>query len=210
MTDTLADALARHAIELEEDQIEILVRFVHALWQKNEVINLTRHTDYEKFVSRDVVDAHQLEAFLDSGQRVLDVGTGGGLPGVILSVLRPDLQVTLCDSVAKKAKATTEIMQAAKIALPVVHGHAQEIVTKASQDTLVVRAVAPLTKLLRWFEPCWDHFDQLLLIKGPAWVAERGEARHVGLLRGMELRCLASYPMAGTESESVILRIRPE
>jgi 16S rRNA (guanine527-N7)-methyltransferase len=47
-----------------------------------------------------------------------------------------------------------------------------------------------------------------LLIKGPQWVDERGEARHRGLLHGLELRKLASYPLSGTESESVILQIR--
>ena len=210
MSDTLAAALARHSIELDEQQIDDLDRFARALWKKNEVINLTRHTDYEKFVARDVIDARELEPFIDAGQRVLDVGTGGGLPGVILSIMRPDLEVTLCDSVAKKAKATTEIVLNAQLALPVVHGRAEEIVANARQDTLVARAVAPMTKLLRWFEPAWDSFDQLLLIKGPAWVEERGEARHAGLLRGLELRCLSSYPMAGTESESVVLRIWPQ
>jgi 16S rRNA (guanine527-N7)-methyltransferase len=210
MTDTLAAALARHSIELDEEQIEVLDRYVRALWKWNASINLTRHTDYEKFVTRDIVDAREVEAFIDAGERVLDVGTGGGLPGVILSVLRPDLELTLCDSVAKKAKATTEILRAADIALPVVHGRAEEIVANARQDTLVARAVAPLPKMLRWFEGSWDSFGQLLLVKGPAWVEERGEARHVGLLKKLELRCLASYPMHGTESESVVLRIRPK
>jgi len=208
MTDTLNDALARHSIDLEEEQIEQLDRYVRALWKLNEKINLTRHTDYEKFVARDVVDASELERFIDSADRVLDVGTGGGLPGVLLSILRPDLEVTLCDSVAKKAKATREIVCAAELTIPVVHGKAQDIVANGGHDTLVARAVAPLPKLLRWFEPCWDSFSQLLLIKGPAWVEERGQARHLGLMRQLELRCLASYPMAGTESESVVLRLR--
>ena len=209
MTDTLSDALARHSIDLEDEQIEELDRFVRALWQMNEKINLTRHTDYEKFVTRDVIDARELERFIDSGDRVLDVGTGGGLPGVLLSVLRPDLEVTLCDSVAKKAKATLQIVNAAELSVPVVHGRAEDIVKNGGHDTLVARAVAPLPKILRWFEPCWDSFGQLLLIKGPAWVKERGEARHLGQMNRLELRCLASYPMAGTESESVVLRIRP-
>ena len=50
-------------------------------------LNLTRHTDYEKFVSRDVVDSRQLEQFLEPGERIVDVGTGGGVPGVVLSIL---------------------------------------------------------------------------------------------------------------------------
>jgi 16S rRNA (guanine527-N7)-methyltransferase len=67
-----------------------------------------------------------------------------------------------------------------------------------------------MTKILRWLAPHWDSFDRLLLIKGPAWVEERQEARHEGLFRNLELRKLADYPLAGTESESVVLSIRPK
>src|SRR5689334_10945166 len=97
--DTLTAALARHSIELEADQIESLDRYCRALWEWNEKLNLTRHTDYEKFVARDVVDSMALEQFLDAGERVLDVGTGGGVPGVVLAIVRPDLEVTLSESV---------------------------------------------------------------------------------------------------------------
>ncbi|HEV3136273.1 MAG TPA: 16S rRNA (guanine(527)-N(7))-methyltransferase RsmG, partial [Pirellulales bacterium] len=77
-------------------------------------------------------------------------------------------------------------------------------------DTLVARAVAPLAKLIRWFAPDWDAFDRLLVIKGPAWVEERQEAREAGLLRYVELRKLAEYPLPGSDSNSVVLSIRPK
>ncbi len=179
------------------------------LWDWNERLNLTRHTDYDKFVRRDVIDAMQLEPFLESGERVLDVGSGGGLPGVLLAILRPDLEVTLCDSVAKKAKAMEQIVAEAGQTIPVVHAPAQELVAQQRFDTLVVRAVAPLPKLLTWFNPHWDEFGRLLLIKGPLWVEERGAARHHHLMQGLRLSKLATYPLAGTDSESVILEIRP-
>ncbi len=71
----------------------------------------------------------------------------------------------------------------------------------------MVRAVARLKKLLEWFRPHWGAFHRLLLLKGPSWVEERGEARHYGLLHDLTLRKLASYPLPGTESESVLLQI---
>ena len=103
-TDTLAAALARHGIELADDQISQLDKYCQRLWDWNTRLNLTRHTDYEKFVARDVVDSQWLEQFLESGEAVLDVGTGGGVPGIVLAILRPDLEIVLCDSVAKKAE----------------------------------------------------------------------------------------------------------
>ncbi|HEV3416026.1 MAG TPA: 16S rRNA (guanine(527)-N(7))-methyltransferase RsmG [Pirellulales bacterium] len=207
--DTLTAALARHGIELPEDQIAQLDRFCLRLWDWNERLNLTRHTDYEKFVRRDVIDAIQLESFLESGDRVLDVGSGGGLPGVLLAVIRPDLAVTLCDSVAKKARALEAIVKEAGLKITVRHAPGQNLLVDGKFETLVVRAVAPMAKLLTWFNPHWDSFGRLLLIKGPSWVEERAAARERRLLQGLRLSKLAAYPLAGTDSESVILEIRP-
>jgi 16S rRNA (guanine527-N7)-methyltransferase len=208
--DTLRDALARHAIELADDQVELLARYCRALWSWNEKLNLTRHTTFEKFVARDVVDCLALEPFLDSGERVLDVGTGGGVPGVVLAILRPDLEVALCDSVAKKAKAVRAIVAETGLDIAVHHAGAQEVLEREQFHTLVVRAVAPLAKLLRWLAPHWDACDRLLVIKGPAWVEERKAAHDAGLLRRVQLRKIASYPLPGTDSESVVLSIRPK
>jgi 16S rRNA (guanine527-N7)-methyltransferase len=67
--------------------------------------------------------------------------------------------------------------------------------------------LASLRKVLAWLKPHWDAFDRLLLVKGPAWVEERAEARHHGLLRGLELRRAAAYQTPSTGAESVILSI---
>ncbi len=208
--DTLAAAIQQAGLEIPSEQVELLDRYCRVLWAWNDKLNLTRHTNYDKFVARDVVDATQIEPFLDAGEHVLDVGTGGGVPGVILAILRPDLKVSLCDSVAKKAKAVGEILRETGLDMPVYHQPVQELLNAHHFNTLVARAVAPLPKILRWLAPHWESFDRLLLVKGPAWVEERQEARHAGLFHGLDLRKLASYPLAGTESESVVLSIRPK
>ncbi|MCA9247548.1 MAG: 16S rRNA (guanine(527)-N(7))-methyltransferase RsmG [Planctomycetales bacterium] len=208
-TDNLADALQRYEIELPTDQIEQLDRYRSVLWRENEKLNLTRHTTFEKFVTRDVVDSLALTRLLDIGESVLDLGTGGGVPGLILAIVRPDLRVTACDSVAKRARATAEI--AAEIASPaqVLHASAQSLLESRRFDTIVVRAVAPLRKLLTWLQPHWDVFDQLLLIKGKNWVQERGEARHLGLLGDLQLRRVHTYETPGSGAENVVLRVCP-
>ncbi len=209
-SDTLAAALARHNLELPDEQVALLDRYCRALWHWNTKINLTRHTDYERFVGRDVVDSLALEPFLDASERVLDVGTGGGVPGVILAIVRPDLEVSLCDSVAKKARVVQEIVQEIGLNLPVYHAPVQQVLAEHSFDSLVVRAVAPLSKLLRWVAPHWESFNRMLVIKGPAWSEERAAAREAGLLRNVELRRLAEYPLPGTDSNSVVLSVRPK
>ena len=208
--DELVAALARHQIELPVSQVDFLGRYCTLLWQWNAKLNLTRHTDYEKFVGRDLLDSLVLARFLAPNEKVLDVGTGGGVPGVILAILRPDLVIWLCDSVGKKALAVADIVAQLRLNVPVIHGRAQDLLGPSTYNSLVVRAVGKLAEVLRWFRPHWEHFDRLLVLKGPAWVEERGEARHVGLLNDLALRKLTSYPMPGTESESVLLQICPK
>ena len=206
----LSAAMARHGVELPPPQVAVLQQYCRLLWEINTQINLTRHTDYDKFVARDLIDSMAFARFLRLGERVLDVGTGGGVPGVVLAVIRGDLEVSLCESVGKKARAVGQIVEELGLKIPVIHGRAEDLLAQQRYHTLVVRAVARLRKLLDWLNPHWAAFDRLLVIKGPSWVEERGEARHHGVLGGLALRRLTSYPMPGTDAQSVLLQICPE
>lgn len=211
--DDLPTVLARHGIELPAsnspaNQVEQLDRYCQLLWDWNTKLNLTRHTDYEKFVSRDLVDSLVIARHLLAGERVLDVGTGGGVPGIVLAICRPDLEISLSESVAKKARVAEQIVADLGLSLPVHHGRAEDLLAEKTFDTLVVRAVAPLAKLLTWFHDRWGAFDRLLAIKGPNWLTERQEARQRNLLKRLDLRKLETWPLPGTDSESVLLEIR--
>ena len=208
--DELSSAMARHGIELPEPQVGTLQQYCGLLWEWNAKINLTRHTDHRTFVARDLVDSLAFAGFLRRGERILDVGTGGGVPGVVLAIVRGDLEVSLCESVGKKARAVRDMVEQLGLEVPVHHARAEEVLAQRRYDTLVIRAVARLRKLLDWLKPHWEAFDRLLVLKGPSWVEERGEARHYGLLRDLALRKLSSYPIAGTDSQSVLLQISPK
>ena len=209
-SDSLIDALSDHNIKLPPGQTETLSRYCQLLWDANTRLNLTRHTDFDKFVGRDIVDSMAIQRFLAPQEHVLDVGSGGGVPGVVLAVLRPDLTVELCESVAKRARALATIVRDLDLGVPVHHARAEALLQTARFDTLVARAVATLPKLLGWLAPCRGSFGRLLVIKGPKWVEERQAARQRRLLQKYHLRKLHAYQMPGTNSESVLLEIRPK
>ena len=209
--EALREVLLAEGIELAAEQLEPLDRYRRLLWAWNERMNLTRHTTLEKFVGRDVVDSFQLAKHLERGERVLDVGSGGGVPGIVLAILRPDLSMSLAESTQKKARALEEMVRDLDLNSPVYATRAEEVLEVKTFDALVARALASLPKVLAWLAPHWDAFDRLLLIKGHSWVDERDEARHQGLLRGLELRKAATYRTRLTGAESVILKIwRPQ
>ncbi|MFM7109136.1 MAG: 16S rRNA (guanine(527)-N(7))-methyltransferase RsmG [Planctomycetaceae bacterium] len=216
-TSDLAGAVAAACgglgLDVQPEAAPRLAAFAASLWSWNERLNLTRHTTAESFAARDVADALALLPHLAAAERVLDVGTGGGVPGAILAILRPDLRVELCDSVAKKARAVAEIVKEAGLRVPVHASAAQELVAARAKgpdrfDTLVVRAVAPLEKLLRWFEPLAGSYGRMLVIKGPRWEQEKAEARHKGLAKKVSIRRIASWPLPGSDNESVLLEIK--
>jgi 16S rRNA (guanine527-N7)-methyltransferase len=127
-----------------------------------------------------------------------------------LAILRSDVKVSLCESVRKKADALRAIIEQVQLDIPVFAQRAEEVLASHAFDVVIARAVGPMEKILRWLERHWDNVGELLLIKGPKWAEERGEARHLGLLRDLELRKAAEYPMPGTNSQSVILKLWPK
>ena len=203
----MAAALARHGQELPAEQVAQLEAYCQGLWEWNQRMNLTRHDDYEKFIGRDLLDTRELAGPIRQGATVLDLGTGGGVPGVPLAILRPDLRVAVCDSVAKKAAAVESIVQENSLPVAVYAARAEEVLGEQRFDYVVARAVGPLPKILRWLAPHWNRFGELLVIKGPNWASERGEARHHGLLKDLEIRKAAEYMTPGHDGASVILRL---
>lgn len=207
---TLAEATEKLGISLDSVALEKVDQYCQALWDWNTRINLTRHTTYDLFARRDLLDSVKLAEQLAEAEDVLDIGTGGGVPGLLLAILRPDLAVSVCDSVAKKSKVVDDIVRQLGLPVAVHASRVQDVVEDLRFHSLVTRAVGSISQLLGWLQDKWVSFDRLLAIKGPRWVEERGEARHLGLMAGLNLRKLDSYQMPGTESESVILQITRE
>ena len=91
MSETLSQQIQQHCVELEipvtRQQSMQLAEYAETLWSWNEKMNLTRHTTAEQFVGRDLLDSYELSKLLIEGEEVLDLGTGGGVPGIPLKIL---------------------------------------------------------------------------------------------------------------------------
>lgn len=208
----LEAALAHCGLQLLPPQVQLLDQYFRLRSEWNERMNLTRHDTFDLFVARDVLDTLSFARVLQPDEVVLDVGTGGGVPGVVLAVLRPDLHVFVCESVGKRAQAVADIISRLGLPIPVLAGRAESFLAAGGWmfNSLLIRAVAPLLDLMRWFQPYWETFDRLLVLKGPKWTEERGEARHYGVMHGFALRVMDHYLNPDTQAESVLLQICPE
>ena len=203
-------ALEKHSIDLPDDLLPPLQDYVTEMWQWNTKLNLTRHTTWDLFVGRDLRDCVHLANLVEPDEEVLDLGSGNGVPGLPLAILRPDITVALAESVGKRAAALNAIVEKLALPVPVYEARGEELLEDFRFSSIVSRAVASIAKFCRWMDGHWSAADRLLLIKGPKWIEERGEARHHGLLAQLELRKAAAYPLGegAAGGEGVILEIR--
>ena len=204
----LKQTMALHGLELPEDQRTKVKHYCQVLWALNKSLNLTRHTTYDKFVTRDLFDAIQLAELIPEGQDVLDIGSGGGVPGVLLAIIRPDLRVTLSESVGKKALALGQITEGIEVELDVYHCRGEDLLADFRFDYTTARAVGPLAKLGTWFADVWPSVGTLLALKGPNWPNEKAAADEENLFENVSVEVASQYHPPGAEWQSYILAIK--
>jgi 16S rRNA (guanine527-N7)-methyltransferase len=146
-----------NALNLSPVQLGSLEYYVNNLLSWNQRVNLISRKDESNIWVSHILHSLCLveRVELPPGSRLLDLGSGGGLPGVPIAILRPDLQVTLLDSVRKKTEAVRDIVSGLSMGnLTVTWGRAGEIRLKDASsegfDVVIARAVAPLKDLIRW------------------------------------------------------------
>jgi 16S rRNA (guanine527-N7)-methyltransferase len=149
----------RNSISISNEQMALLERYVTALLRWNKQLNLVSRNDEENIWQKHILHSVSLLFKVDVPQqaRMLDLGTGGGLPGIPIKILRPDLQVTLLDATRKKIGALQSIVEELQLTLGVVCGRAEDLSSdpsfKRQFELVVARAVAELKDLVSWSRP---------------------------------------------------------
>ncbi len=203
----LSEQLSPHQV----DTVAVLKRFeafYEVLLEANRTMNLTRITDKDAFAYKHLWDSMTLLPYLpplpandasDSSPKLLDVGTGGGIPGLPLWLARPDLKVSLLDSVNKKLKAITLMSQKLQTRFPelealpeVLHMRAevagQHKDHREQYDMVVSRAVASLPVLLEYCLPLVARKGLFIAMKGPNYTEEMEHIQQVAGIMGGRMR----------------------
>lgn len=204
----LKQTLEKYNLTVPEAAYPKLKHYCQHVWEINEALNLTRHTTYEKFVTRDLLDSLELSKLIPEDKEVLDIGSGGGVPGMLLAILRPDLKITLSESVGKKAAALGEIAEGLDQQIEIYHCRAEDLLEDFRFDYTTARAVGPLKKLATWLEEAWPAVGRLLAVKGPNWLAEKSEADEANLLKKVDVRVVAEYAVPGEDWNSVVVQLK--
>ena len=193
---------------IEEDKISMMAEYAVFLLEENEKYNLTRIIEPEDMALRHFIDSISACGFIPKGAKVIDVGTGGGFPGIPIKIMRPDIDLVLADSSHKKIDFVRA--GASRLGLPVsaVAKRAEEMKEwRGTFDIVVSRAVAALNILCELCVPLLKTGGTLLAYKGADAGEEIERARHALIV----LNCSLSVHDAGMQGrEHKILEIKKQ
>lgn len=153
-------------IELTDDQTQQLLAYLALLNKWNRAYNLTAVRDPAEMVSRHLLDSLSILSFVESG-RWLDVGSGGGMPGLILAIMRPDAHFTLLDSNGKKTRFLTQAKVELRLAnVDVVNQRVEAFNVDQAFDGIVSRAFSSMADFTNLTRHLSDHQTRWLAMKG--------------------------------------------
>lgn len=183
--DSFLSDVAAMGLAFDPGDVEQLGRYLALLLRANESFNLTAIRDAEEAWQRHILDSLSLIPLLVSSEarRVIDVGSGGGLPGVPLAITLPDMHVTLLEATGKKARFLKETTRALALSnVSVSNDRAETIGRDREQhreqyDVVIARAVGRLSVLLELTVPLAREGSLVLAIKGAKADEEIEEAK---------------------------------
>ena len=161
-------------LEISDTQWQLLEKWATLLLDVNQNVNLISRKETDLLWEKQILHCLSLLIFrkIPVGVDVCDFGTGGGLPGVILAIVRPDLRLTLLDSRQKKVAVVQQMIDALKLSnVQTVHGRGEELGKQRPPwrqrfPFVTARAVAPLIDLVRWTSALRKQESVLHVFKG--------------------------------------------
>ncbi len=200
---------ARANVTLSDEQQQLLAKYLDLLIAANETMNLTRSTDRAAAEVQHIGDALTVLPFLPVGEiSIADVGTGGGVPGIPLAIVRPDARIVLVEATKKKAAfLSTAVAELGLANVRVVAERAEEVAfggRRESFDITIARAVATMPFLAEWCLPLTRKGGKVLCMKGPKGLDELPLAKKAIKLGGGGPAVVHPVELPGTEHRIII------
>ena len=213
MKDLLIKGSKKMGISLSDKQIDDLILYSELLKEWNKKMNLTAIIDDEGIAVKHFLDSMTAICTQKVQGRVIDVGTGAGFPGMVLKIVKPDISLTLLDSLKKRLVFLENVKEKLKENdIELVHSRAedggQNRLYREKFDTAVSRAVANMTTLCEWCLPFVKVGGYFLALKGPAADEELNAAKKTISILGGRIEDVfeAEIPFSDLKHRIIIIK----
>ena len=206
-------------ITLDDNQMQGFAKYRSLILEYNKVMDITNITDEKDMYIKHFIDSLYINksGLLSSTTNIIDIGTGGGFPGIPLKILFPHLKVTLLDSLRKRVGFLTDVIEEMKLDnTTAIHGRAEELARNPSYrevyDLATSRAVAPLNTLIEYSMAFVKVGGYFIAMKGPNYEEELELSRKAIDIMGGKIIEVINYSLPdcyGERSLIIIKKIKP-
>ena len=210
MKEILENGFSELNIPADDKQVSQLVSYAELLVEWNEKINLTAICDERGIAEKHFLDSATalLTGFVKG--KVIDVGTGAGFPGIVLKVMKPEIELTLLDSLMKRINFLKTVGDYLGVDATYIHSRAEDggRMYREQYDTVVSRAVANMTVLSELCLPFLKVGGYFLALKGPLADKELSDAKKAIHVLGGEVADVFSAKIPGTDLNHKIIIVK--
>lgn len=209
--DLLTKEAEKLGIDLGNWGVERFDNYAERLVRWNAHVNLTSITDADDIVIKHFIDCLYILNYVNIRQdaTLVDIGSGGGFPGMPLLITNPDLNVTFIDSVGKKLAFIKDVLRTSGMVAEVIHKRAEEVGKdkkyRESFDYATARAVAPLNILCEYALPLVKLGGLFIAMKGSNGLAELADAQKAISVLGGEVVKSAEFELPNGDKRTIII-----
>jgi 16S rRNA (guanine527-N7)-methyltransferase len=169
LSQVLAEGILDMQLEVSPAQQEQLLDYLALMFKWNSVYNLTSLRDPMQMVTHHLLDSLAAVPAFAGARNVLDVGAGGGLPGIVLAIVRPDMKVSMIDTVHKKTAFLTQVKaQLGLVNVTVYTMRVEDLQVSDKFDVITSRAFADLSDFVNWSSHLLAEQGRYIALKGVA------------------------------------------
>lgn len=202
----LEEASNNEKLSFDEDKYNKFMIYKDMIKEWNEKINLTAITEDDEIIKKHFIDSIKVFKIdeLKASKRIIDIGTGGGFPGIPMKIMNPECEIVLLDSLNKRINFLNKVIKELKLEnIEAVHGRAEDFVKenncRESFDAVVSRAVANLTVLSEFCLPYVKIGGYFVALKGPAIEEEMNDAKNALKILGGKVERIEEVTIEGSD-----------
>lgn len=200
-------------IKINDEQIKKFMNYMNLLLEWNEKINLTAITQPEEVKLKHFVDSLTVLKYINDDDKVIDIGTGAGFPGIPLKIMKENTKITLLDSLNKRINFLNIVIETLNLRnIQAIHGRAEEIARnklyREKYDVAVSRAVANLSTLTEYMLPFVKVGGKCICMKGANVNEELERAQNAIKELGGEIERVDNFYLSDNDNERNIIVIK--
>ena len=212
MREYIKDLSKEISVDITDSQIDMLLTYLDLIKEWNEKFNLTAITEDREMILKHFIDSLTILKYIDDRANVIDIGSGAGLPAIPIKIMKPDINMTMIDSVNKKVTFLNEASKELGLECKAYHGRFEDLARgdmRESFDICTARAVAPLNVLVEYAIPFLKKGGKLIAMKGQV-EEEIKEAEKAIKELGATIERVEEFTLPSTDMERSIVVIKKE